>query len=607
MSFISFIHISDVMLGSTPDPEYSWSQERAEEIYDTFENIIDYANDRRVDFLFISGNLFGRQPEKCELDRVNRAFSRLEETSVIYVAGRYDCMGEGSMLSEYRFCPGVYVMGRTYNEELLKDDVRYAVRDAGATMAVDHLYFPNKDIHFYGISYFARKMNSVCVDDITLDTDKGKTVLMFSGGAAGCMPVDFGSLKKMGFDYIALGGRQKYSVQIPGKAAYPGSPESVSAASAGAHGYIYGILGDSETSIEFVPAARRTYKTIDYPVTNYTKELDLRNDILRIIETEGRQNIYTVNIVRKDNCEKNFDISECLSGFRILNVNGESFDRNDYEKYQRANKNNQFGSLLDSMYSADLEHREGIKLVVDTMIDTSGIYMHSSYKMGADMFEKTRRQVITILSAQKDAYDKDPDMVSYEDTKRKYEISPDVLDELNRTWASERGVELKIKTLRNRLAELPRQNRRKKMRIVFRTVFVPAMLACIAAVLVLAAVTGGKAGYAVSGALGRTVFGLILITALLYYAGYGIYRHMTHIMHRSYEDEYATDSDILINDLQALENERDELHKKRVDLQTKNGYKESLHDSLSRQSVSLKEKMYYRNLLSVAVETLEKY
>ena len=37
MSFMSFIHISDVMLGSTPDPEYSWSQERAEEIYDTFE------------------------------------------------------------------------------------------------------------------------------------------------------------------------------------------------------------------------------------------------------------------------------------------------------------------------------------------------------------------------------------------------------------------------------------------------------------------------------------------------------------------------------------------------------------------------------------------
>ena len=58
MSFMSFIHISDVMLGSTPDPEYSWSQERAEEIYDTFENIIDYANDRRVDFIFISGNLF---------------------------------------------------------------------------------------------------------------------------------------------------------------------------------------------------------------------------------------------------------------------------------------------------------------------------------------------------------------------------------------------------------------------------------------------------------------------------------------------------------------------------------------------------------------------
>lgn len=606
MSLISFMHISDVLLGSVPDMDYPWSQERAEEVYDTFENIIDSANARKVDFLFISGNLFGHQPGKDELDRVNRAFSRLETTSVIYVTGRCDSMCEGSLLLEYRFCPGVYVMGRPYNEELPENDIRYAVRDAGATMAVDHIYFPNKKVHFYGISYFAKKMSFVSVEDIESDAKTGKSVLLFSGGAAGCIPVDFGKIKKTGFDYIALGGRQRFSVQLPGKAAYPGSPESVSAASAGAHGYIYGTFEDDGISIEFVPAARRMYKTIDYPVTNYTKELDARSDILRIIDKEGRENIYTVNIVRNDNCEKNFDISECLSKFRVLAVNGEHFDRSDYEKYQRANKNNLFGSLIERMYSADLEHREGVKLAVDSMIDASGIYMHSSYKMGEDMFDNTRRQVLTILSAQKGAYEKDSDIISYEDTRRKYEVSPDVLEELNSTWASERGVELQIKTLRNRLAELPRQNRRKKMRTIFRTVLVPLMLAGIVAVLVLAAVAGKNSGYAVGGALGKIVFVLILVTALLYYAGYEIFRHMTGIRHHS-DGTQETDSEILINDLKVLEDKREELHKKRVSLQTKNGYKESLHDSLSRQSAIIKEKMYYMDLLNIAVETLEKY
>ena len=99
--------------------------------------------------------------------------------------------------------------------------------------------------------------------------------------------------------------------------------------STGPHGYIYVEIGSDGTKAEFVPVAAREYKRIDYHVDNYTRDGELGEAIERLLNIEGVENIYTINIVREGGCEKSFDISEMLSEYRILAVNGEEFERTD--------------------------------------------------------------------------------------------------------------------------------------------------------------------------------------------------------------------------------------------------------------------------------------
>ena len=60
------IHISDVHLGVRPDAGKPWSEKRAQEIWDSFADVIKTAANEKVDFLLISGDLFHKQTLKRE-------------------------------------------------------------------------------------------------------------------------------------------------------------------------------------------------------------------------------------------------------------------------------------------------------------------------------------------------------------------------------------------------------------------------------------------------------------------------------------------------------------------------------------------------------------
>ena len=49
-----FIHIADLHLGSSPEAEFLWGKNRAEEIWDSFAAVIDACNEKEIDLLLIS-------------------------------------------------------------------------------------------------------------------------------------------------------------------------------------------------------------------------------------------------------------------------------------------------------------------------------------------------------------------------------------------------------------------------------------------------------------------------------------------------------------------------------------------------------------------------
>lgn len=66
---MKFIHIADVHWGMNPDSDRPWSRERAQAIRDSFAEVIRQARLRDADCLFISGDLFHRQPAPAGLKR----------------------------------------------------------------------------------------------------------------------------------------------------------------------------------------------------------------------------------------------------------------------------------------------------------------------------------------------------------------------------------------------------------------------------------------------------------------------------------------------------------------------------------------------------------
>ena len=73
-----------------PDSDKPWSRERARDIRETFAAIIGKARELSVDFLFIAGDLFHRQPLLKDLKEVNYLFSTIPDVRVVLIAGNHD-------------------------------------------------------------------------------------------------------------------------------------------------------------------------------------------------------------------------------------------------------------------------------------------------------------------------------------------------------------------------------------------------------------------------------------------------------------------------------------------------------------------------------------
>ena len=67
---MKFIHTGDIHWGMCPDANKPWGKERAQAIKDTFRIIIEKTKEMDVDCLFISGDLFHRQPLMKDLKEV---------------------------------------------------------------------------------------------------------------------------------------------------------------------------------------------------------------------------------------------------------------------------------------------------------------------------------------------------------------------------------------------------------------------------------------------------------------------------------------------------------------------------------------------------------
>ena len=294
-----FIHIADVHLGAQPDAGPIYSENRPQELWDTFEHVIRVCEEERTDLLLIAGDLFHRQPLLRELREVDYLFSRLTHTKVVLIAGNHDYIRRDSYYRTFRWSENVYpLFGRT----------------------LEYVDFPELGTAVYGLSYHSREIGEPLYDRAAPAGAEPLEILLAHGGDQKHIPIDRKALSSSGFCYIALGHIHKPQALEKDRIIYAGALEPVDRNDTGPHGYIRGEVSEAGVGVrtQWIPCAGREYIHLEIHVDGSDTEGSVRERIRKCIDEQGNENIYKITLRGKRNSDVKFDANRIAGLGNIL-------------------------------------------------------------------------------------------------------------------------------------------------------------------------------------------------------------------------------------------------------------------------------------------------
>ena len=295
---MKIIHTADIHLGASPDPEYNWSKERKEEIWDTFRSLIQKVGEENADLLLIAGDLFHRQPLKSELKEVNDLFLQIPHTRVVLMAGNHDYMKKDSYYRDFTWNENVTFFG---------------------SQKLERVYLKKIRTYVYGLSYESDEIQNALYDTCAPGKEAGFHILLAHGGDEKHIPIQFSKLASAGFDYVALGHIHKPRTFERGMA-YAGTLEPVDRNDFGSHGYMKVILTEGDSHIQFVPFAKRSYIPLEICVHENMTQSELEAVVLEDFRQNGEENMYHLSLVGVREPDLEYNTNRLLQQGQIVRV-----------------------------------------------------------------------------------------------------------------------------------------------------------------------------------------------------------------------------------------------------------------------------------------------
>lgn len=321
---MKFIHIADVHLGAVPDRGEAWSQQRAQEIWDSFRRIIQLAKEQQVELLLIAGDLFHRQPLVRELKEVNYLFSTIPEVTVVLIAGNHDYLKRESAYLRFPWAQNVLCLWEEACEEV---------------------ELPRLHTWIYGCSYHRREIKEAIYDNLRPNGEEGIHILVAHGGDAFHAPMAYERLEGAGFDYVALGHIHKPRL-LTSRMAYSGALEPLDRNDTGKHGYILGECSQGRTKVRFEPFAQREYRDLVLPIHRDATQFSLETQISYEIRQKGTGHLYRLILHGKRDANLSFDFDRCKVLGNITEIVDESIPDYDYQGLMRRYEGTLIGEYL---------------------------------------------------------------------------------------------------------------------------------------------------------------------------------------------------------------------------------------------------------------------
>lgn len=365
---MKFVHIADVHLGATPDAGCRWEKDSKQEVTDRFLELIEYLELNPVDMLFVTGDLFDHVPDEKDLMWVDKEFARLKKTDIIYVTGQSDYLKRDCALWKYRFLSRTYVLnGEPFHNSVPVEEK--PDRTSYADGVVDCVHFPKYNLDIYGVCQYSRKNERNDLDGAyPHDLSRVSILLAYGGGvnASPFAPEDFCDTK---FAYVGLGFRHNYQVYEKGHLYYAGSLTPMEKEETGEHGYIFGYVDKSLTSVKFVPLKGRKYERISVPVAVGETRDEVQDKIIAICR-ENKNYIYTVCLDREQGANTNYNFDTLRKKYRILEIQGEKAACIDPEELRQCNEDNVLGKHIAFLQASEEDYAgQATRRYVDAMIE----------------------------------------------------------------------------------------------------------------------------------------------------------------------------------------------------------------------------------------------
>lgn len=268
------IHTADLHLDSRLETNLDpiKAKERKRELLLTFENLITYAINNKVDAIIISGDLFDRP--KASTKTMEYILDLIHEASQIQFLIIYGNHDENLFLER--------IVNMPSNLHIFKN--RW-----------ETIHFADVDIT--GIS--GSNLSTAEYDNLVLDKDK-KNIVMLHGDINQISSIPLSMLKGRYIDYLALGHIHKYSkgrLDDRGIWVYPGCLEGRGFDEEGIKGFVLITVSDGNLESKFVPFSKRVLHDIFVDITECDSWSDIRKNITLKLQDINQTDMVRIRLV----------------------------------------------------------------------------------------------------------------------------------------------------------------------------------------------------------------------------------------------------------------------------------------------------------------------
>ena len=348
------IHTADLHLGASPDAGEKWGKNRKQELWDSFEKLMEAVKIQKADLLLIAGDLFHRPPLLRELREVNDCFASLGKTKVVLMAGNHDYIGDNSFYKDFSWAENVY---------FFESDKITSVR------------FPELRVEVYGMSYHTKEIRERLYDDVRPEDNGYYHILLGHGGDEKHIPYTKEKLANNGFDYVAFGHVHKPGMMIPGRGVMAGSLEPTDHTCLGTHGFVRVEAAEGINHITLVPFAKREYCTLELKLTTEDTMGSIYRTLCEKVTEKGLHNIYDVIIkgVRHASLEIMEEKLKSAGNIRIIRDETEKFF--DYDVLSDSYQGRLLQKYIDSFAGCQEEvEKKALAYGTEAILEALGVW-----------------------------------------------------------------------------------------------------------------------------------------------------------------------------------------------------------------------------------------